>query len=67
MKVIVDYDPATGNLVAKDGFHITSMPAIEHHLEQAGDDETGIKQLIELKRAGFDTDDIVELRRKGII
>ena len=70
MKVVLEYDSATGELKDNDGASITTWHGLEdeHALDtstaKAG---TGTSTLIKLKSEGFTADEIIQLNREGII
>ena len=63
MKITLNYDPMTSQVTDNDGSLIATWAGLETHEAKNDDVET----LVKLKNAGFETDDIIELRRKELI
>ena len=66
MKIVLNYDPVTGQISNKDGGFITSWMGLELHELQEGE-VTHISHLTLLKAAGFTASDIVELKGGGLL
>lgn len=69
MKIQLNYDPGTGQISDDNGMIICSWAGLQAQevKESNASNSADIDELIKLKNAGFDTDDIVELRKKEII
>ena len=63
MKIVLDYDPDTGGISA-DGTALFNWLGLDKH------DIKNYKQvdeIIELRKAGFGVEDILKLKREGVI
>lgn len=68
MKIQLNYNPATGQITDNNSVMLFSWPGLDDHaVNESEAKATDIDELIKLKNAGFDTDDLVELRKKEII
>lgn len=65
-KIIVDYDPASKNLLTPDGAYVGIWPDASGHPPEAAS-EISVSKLCNLKEAGFSADEIVELKKGNII
>ena len=64
MKIIVDYDKETGNVVFEDGFLFAiGNYNVDYKEASSGD----VDKLVKLKNAGFTVDEIIELSRKELL
>lgn len=66
MKIIVNYDPSSGN-VTHNGMNMGCVGCelqVSEYKESIG---ANISELKELKAAGFEVDEILQMKREGII
>ena len=66
MKILLDYDPQTGMIRDNSGLLIFTWQGLDGH-EHKEDKGKDIESLVTLKNAGFDTNEIIELNRKGLV
>lgn len=67
MKIVLDYDPTAGHITAEnEGMSFTWMGLERFELKNQTANTT-IEDLVKLRNAGYETDDIIELRKKEII
>lgn len=69
--LLVSFDEITGD-VSYQGFHIGNIPQSIPAFQAAmtykhKPEETTVASLVELKKAGYLTEDIVQLKREGIL
>lgn len=64
MKILVDYDPFSGNINSEDGNYLGCQLGLEKHEAKT---DSKMQSLIELKKAGFSTDEIIQLDQRGLI
>lgn len=64
MKITLNYDPTTGQVTDNNGAIIVTWMGLQ---DQQAEPEISVENLVELKKAGFSTDEIVELRKKDIL
>lgn len=64
-RIILDYDEMSGQLYDANSLSVCGMLGMVSF--EPEDSATTTDDLIKLKNAGFETDDIVELRRKELI
>lgn len=65
MKIALNYDPQTGMITDDVGTILFTYVGLENHAVE--DNQNDVETLVKLKNAGFETEDMVELRRKGLI
>jgi hypothetical protein len=65
-KIVLEYDRASGEIKDGNGLFIASYIGHLKSFEEKPKSNT-IDELIQLKEAGFTTDEIIELRRKELI
>ncbi len=63
MKIVLDYDPDTGSISA-DGTPLFNWHGLDKHNIKK---YKQVDEIIELRKAGFGTDDILKLKREGVI
>ena len=67
MKVIIEYDPVTGQLSDKNGVMIATWMGLQADDAAVVGTAVDTEKLVKLKNAGFTADELVELRRKELI
>lgn len=71
MKIIIDYDPNSGELKnPKDGLAITNYLGLnytEAESEKSASAKVSVAELKELKEAGYTAHEIAELRSSGVL
>jgi len=64
MKIVLNYDPMTGNMTDESGMLVSTYMGLERlNIENMGKTD----KIIELKKAGFLVEDILKLKREGVI
>lgn len=66
MKIVLELDEA-GNITDSNGYSAGFHPCVQPFEWVEKSDQTDIESIIKLKNAGFDTDEIIELRKKELI
>ena len=66
MRIVLEYDPVTGQISRNDGTYISNHTGLEGHELQEGE-VTHISHLTLLKAAGFTAVEIVELKEGGLL
>lgn len=64
-KVIVEYNESNGELTDAKGMVVGNWMGLDSFPEQ--EPETGLRDLIKLKDAGFTADDIVAMKEGGVL
>ena len=71
MKVILNYDQSTGMVHDNIGTYIgtwSNPTDLEGHKETgAADDQSIIESIVRLKNAGFDAEEIIEIKKNGLV
>lgn len=71
MKVVLNYDKDTGMVQDNSGVYIgtwTNPTDIEGHKEtDAADDQSIIESIVRLKNAGCSVDEIIEMKKNGLV
>ena len=65
MKVILEYDPATGNIMDKDGLAIHCFPCLNY--EEVPEKNTAVADLIKLKNSGFTAEEVIAIKKADLI
>ena len=65
MKILVDYDKATGSITFEDNYELHGGMIGQDYKEASA--SGNIDTLVKLKNAGFTVDEIVELNRKELL
>lgn len=66
MKVVIEYDPATGNMTDAKGAYVGCWM----QLESFGNELTvsdPVEDIVKLKNSGFTAEDIVALKKGGVL
>ncbi len=64
MKIALKYNAETGNIETDDGLFIAFQTGLERFEIKSGSKQDA---LIELKKAGFTVDEIIQLDQRGLI
>ena len=69
MKIILNYDPETGSITDKNGTYIGGGLGVAFEPLEVGRPEGGpsVNELCELKQAGFNAGEIIDLTKQQII
>ena len=67
MKVIVDYDASTGQITDKSGQIVATWFDLRYEPVLETVSATEVNDLVKLKEAGFTTEEMVNLRDRGLI
>lgn len=71
MKIVLEYDPASGAITDKDGIHIFYGVGLENNeiKEDSINDnkEDKLSSLVQLKALGHSKKDILELKEAGLL
>lgn len=67
MKVILNYDKTSGNITDKNGTIITSWMGLEADEFEGSTSKVGSEKLVELKEAGFEFEEIMQMQKKGML
>ncbi len=67
LKVVLNYDPATGSISDKLGCHIFNWMNLAYDEVPQSNSTTEINDLIKLKESGFTVEEITSLRDRGLI
>lgn len=67
MKVILNYDPATGQISDANGQSISCWFDLRYEPVLETVSTTEVNDLVKLKEAGFTTEEMVNLRDRGLI
>jgi len=67
MKIALNYNPSNSSISDNAGVVLINWPGLENHEIKDTPEGVSIEGLIDLKKAGFTTDEIVELRKKEIL
>jgi hypothetical protein len=70
VKILLDYDPATGSVIdPSTGGSLFNWSGLEHceHVAAKTGTPTTTQQLIDLKAAGYSVGDISDLKKQGIL
>ena len=62
MKIILEYNNETGQLIDKNGIYVGIYVGIVPF-----DDSTTVDTIIKLKEAGFSANDIIEMNARGVV
>lgn len=61
IKVILNYDPVSGTLYDKNNQSIASYTGLQ------AEEMLSVEELVKLKNAGYETADIIEMKRAGLL
>lgn len=67
MKIALDYEPNTGMITTTCGLSYCWNGLEKYEIVENNANVVDVETLVKLKNAGFETDDIIELRKKEII
>lgn len=65
--ITLNYDPATGTLEDRGGMNLGSWFGLQSVEPESPESQVSIRDLIQLKEAGYTTKEIVELRDSGLL
>jgi len=65
-RIIVSYNPATGDIDGPNNYHISNMMLPSDAIEEESTG-VGVDEIVKLKNAGFSAEEIIELKRKEVI
>lgn len=67
MKIVLDYDKDTGEIKDPDnGVTVATWVGLAHHIAKESEG-VEVSDLVALKEAGYTAEEIIELKKKGII
>lgn len=67
MKIALNYDPAAQQITTNDGALVTNCAGLEDHEIQDEGAAASVDNLVCLRNAGFDAEDIIAMSKAGII
>ena len=68
MKIIVEYDPPSGNVIALNGNYIGLCHGLEtDKYEEKESEKVNPTQINSLREAGFTADELIAMRKEGLI
>lgn len=62
-KVMIEYEPDTGNIYDKNGLMVMSY----HNLQHFDEEPTPVSSITKLAEAGMTAEDIVTLKKGGVL
>lgn len=66
MKVVIDYDPASGNMTDAKGAYVGSWMGLESFGEELSTNDP-VEDIVKLKNSGFTAEDIVAMKKGGVL
>lgn len=67
MKVVLEFDPVTGNISDLNGTYIACCSWLDFDKHKTGATGAQVDTLTKLKDAGFEAEEIIDFHRRGII
>ena len=71
MKIVLNYEPATDTVSDNNGLYIglwTNPTDLEgHKVTGEADDQSIIESIVRLKNAGCSVDEIIEMKKNGLV
>ena len=67
MQIILKYDEQSGQITDRSGYVLSTMMGLEHFGEAVTQHKLSVEEICELKKAGFTSDEIIEMSKKEVI
>ena len=67
MKILINYEPLTGNITSDTGLVVATYVGLNHLEHKEKEVSSTVDDLIKLKNSGFTAEEVIEIKKADLI